>query len=70
MGEEHATAAVALETKLVESPAGILALLLEELKVLVPLVANDLQLGLRDVEIYLAAGEAAHRDDHVIVVKV
>ena len=42
MGEEHAAAAVALEAQLVESPAGVLALLLEKLKVLVPLVANNL----------------------------
>jgi hypothetical protein len=42
VGEEHAAAAVALEAQLVESPAGVLAILLEELKVLVPLVANNL----------------------------
>jgi hypothetical protein len=42
VGEEHAAAAVALEAELVESPAGVLALLLKELQVLVPLVADDL----------------------------
>jgi hypothetical protein len=43
VGEEHAATAVALEAQLVQSPAGVLALLLEELEVLVPLVANDLK---------------------------
>ena len=43
MGEEHAAAAVALETQLVKGPAGVLAVLLEELEVLVPLVADDLE---------------------------
>lgn len=45
VGEEHAAAAVALETQLVESPAGVLALLLKELQVLVPFVADDLLSG-------------------------
>jgi len=43
VGEEHAAAAVALQAELVQGPAGVLALLLEELQVLVPLVADDLK---------------------------
>lgn len=45
VGEEHAAAAVALQAELVQGPAGVLSLLLEELQVLVPLVADDLNLS-------------------------
>ena len=42
MCQQHAAAAVALQAELVEGLASVNALLLKELKVLVPLVANNL----------------------------
>jgi len=42
---------------------GINFVLLQEVKVLVPLVADDLE-GLRFRETHFAAGETSHGDDH------
>ena len=56
VGQDHATAAVALAAELVEGVFGVNFLFVDEVEVAIPLVAHD-----------FATGEAAYWNDHFFI---
>ena len=72
VGQDHPSAAVALAAETVESLGWSDALLVDQVEVLVPLVASHLYTEIQ-VEacfpcFYLAAGESSNRDDHIYLI--
>ena len=74
MGQDHSSAAVALKAQHVKGlPKGSLRrviilginfVLLEKVKVLVPLVADNLKYGIKITQTHFATGKASDWDDH------